>query len=235
MSKFHQKRYNGVHAIDDTPASVRIDCTDDTAFTRKYGKRVKAAGGRYSECRGHQSTRYVQIPCEGNAALINAVARDFGRGSYYATKAPKGTVTMVAEVRGGGLQSWITVHYVPREGEGEIFDRFVASWHAALQQACDRGHISGVYAGPVPELYATMKQAGARFQAAEGVLKAAEAYVLQIALASGQDVTATSPMGALAEAIRGCLDARTEREEAGKALEAAKAEYKAFYSSEVAA
>lgn len=36
--------------------------TTNPEFVRKFGRRVKAVGGRYSSCRGYHYTRFVHIP-----------------------------------------------------------------------------------------------------------------------------------------------------------------------------
>lgn len=46
----------------------------DGNFTRKFGKRVKNAGGKYTDCRGSYTRRYVTIPLnEKNRPLIEAI------------------------------------------------------------------------------------------------------------------------------------------------------------------
>lgn len=41
---------------------VEMHLPSDSSFTRKFGKRVKDIGGKYSECRGSRYNRFVDIP-----------------------------------------------------------------------------------------------------------------------------------------------------------------------------
>lgn len=61
------------------PDAVEVHLRPDTRFTR-YGRRVKAMGGRYSACRGLCNARYVTIPlgAEGSRELIATLVRRFG-------------------------------------------------------------------------------------------------------------------------------------------------------------
>ena len=36
--------------------------SDAGNFSRRFAKRVKALGGKYSECRGHTTSRWIEIP-----------------------------------------------------------------------------------------------------------------------------------------------------------------------------
>lgn len=95
------------------PYGVRLDLNNDPAFVKKFGKRVKAAGGSYSECRGHQETRFVNLPCS-EEALINAIWAEFGRWESTSKKSGKKKGVMVATLPTGysGLPAWVTVHQV---------------------------------------------------------------------------------------------------------------------------
>jgi len=56
---------------------IELHLSYSTGFARKYGKRVRAAGGTYSECRGNQTKRYVTISTNPlNHKLINDILWD---------------------------------------------------------------------------------------------------------------------------------------------------------------
>ena len=216
MSKFHRVSNGGTAAseIFDVPQSVRIDCKSDPAFTRKYGKKVKAARGRYTDVRGHCGVRYVHVPCVGNVALINAIARDCGRPGFGAQR--RGCVSVVAEGIVTGycnFQSRITVHLVAKEGEGEIFDRFLAAYHAALAGAA--GGTNGVRVGSVPQTYLNYEKARQEAQEARQALPHVESALVEVALAFGEG---TAHMDELAAAIAECANARTARDETAATL-----------------
>ena len=42
-------------------------------FTKRFGKRIKALGGRYSDVRGHASKRYVTVPIDGSGKAITLI------------------------------------------------------------------------------------------------------------------------------------------------------------------
>jgi len=95
------------------PYGVRLDLRNDPEFVKKFGKKVKAAGGSYSECRGHQSTRFVTLPCE-QEALINEIWAAFGGWERTNKKSGEKMGTMVVTLPGGysSLPAWVTVHDV---------------------------------------------------------------------------------------------------------------------------
>lgn len=225
MSKFHKVSHGHACEIFDVPRVVRIDCGADPEFTRKYGQKVKAAGGKYTECRGHAGKRYVTVPTEGNEALISAIAEDFGRFDRE-FGGPTPTVTMVSEqiAEGyGGFQAWIAVHQIEREGEGTIFDRFVAAHEAALMQAVKRG-VDGVRVGSVPQSYHDYVKAQEAARAAREALPKAEAALVEAALAFGRG---DADMGLLGNAIAECANARTHRDATHGAWKAAEADFEA--------
>ena len=41
---------------------ITINLRNPEGFVAKWGKKVKAAGGKYQDCRGHQHLRYVYLP-----------------------------------------------------------------------------------------------------------------------------------------------------------------------------
>ena len=63
--------------MTNTTANWEIHCKPDAAFTRKYGRKVKAVGGSYGDCRGYAETRYVVIPDSPEGRKVaDAVIRD---------------------------------------------------------------------------------------------------------------------------------------------------------------
>lgn len=56
--------------------AVRVDIGADPKFTRKFGQRVKAVGGRYSDVRGHCERRYVHLPACA-LPLADEIARTY--------------------------------------------------------------------------------------------------------------------------------------------------------------
>lgn len=53
---------------------VCIHLRNPSGFVDKWGKKIKAAGGRYSDCRGYQSERYVHIPWDATGRkLLDAI------------------------------------------------------------------------------------------------------------------------------------------------------------------
>lgn len=41
---------------------VQMNLYNPEGFTAKWGKKITAAGGRYSECRGYNNTRFIYLP-----------------------------------------------------------------------------------------------------------------------------------------------------------------------------
>ncbi len=58
---------------------LQLEGVDD--FPRRFGARVKRAGGSYSECRGHQSTRFVHI---GNNIAARLLVDELLAAAYHA-------------------------------------------------------------------------------------------------------------------------------------------------------
>ena len=66
-------------APDVAIVSVEIHANSLPTFVPKFGKRVKAAGGTYSECRGDSRHRFVRLPW-GARDLIDEIARTHNDG-----------------------------------------------------------------------------------------------------------------------------------------------------------
>jgi len=104
---------------------------------KRYGKRIKALGGEYTECRGHQTTRYVDLPwTEDGQALANKLVAEYGSGGE------KGTPIVIKGVDMSGieesyLQAWIVVHNVAKRGDdpmGELLARYQKAFSSALER-----------------------------------------------------------------------------------------------------
>jgi len=97
-----------------TPKSVELHLSSDPQFTKKYGKAVKALGGRYNECRGNSYRRFVTLPwTDEGRSLANKLVAEFGTGSLLC-----GKTTLI--VRGSDtfrkkhVHAWVIVHKVAR-------------------------------------------------------------------------------------------------------------------------
>ena len=62
--------------LHEAYAYVELHVTDHGELPKLFGKAIKDAGGKYTECRGHQTRRYVDIPTT-HTDLIDAVCRRF--------------------------------------------------------------------------------------------------------------------------------------------------------------
>jgi hypothetical protein len=64
------------HMVDDLlPFEVEIHLRGDPDFPKKYGKRVKEAGGKYSDARRVGASRYVELPSSAGE-LINTILKE---------------------------------------------------------------------------------------------------------------------------------------------------------------
>jgi hypothetical protein len=103
---------------------------------KRYGKKIKALGGEYTECRGNQTTRFVNLPwTEEGRAIAKALVSEYGAGG-------KGTPVVIRGIDMSGieevyLQAWMEVFYVHREVEDPMADllkKFEVAWSHALQR-----------------------------------------------------------------------------------------------------
>ncbi len=113
-----------------TPKSVELHLSSDPHFAKKYGKAVKALGGRYSECRGHSNARYVTLPltCEGRS-LANKLVAEFGRGRRTTVIARD-----VESFRGKHVHAPVVVHYID-QAEADPCGKLLSSYEAAFLKA----------------------------------------------------------------------------------------------------
>lgn len=127
--------------IDEVVASlcahVRIHASYIDEFPRRFGKQIRAAGGRFDECRGHQTTRYIYAPNTPELRpTLDAILAEAKGDGFVSTK----QATVIAEGRccapmNGNASSWITVHTVSTMAEFEVKVR------KAVEQAVERGLI----------------------------------------------------------------------------------------------
>ena len=99
-----------------------------TPLSRSHSKRIKAAGGKYSHCRGDCDYRFVDVPWD-EADLIGELLDSYG--GYRHT-------TVIA--RGGDVKNswpaWVVVSRVPKGGTAEDLYRL---FQRQVEQADARG------------------------------------------------------------------------------------------------
>lgn len=102
------------------PTHIELHLNTSPDFVKRYGKRVKAAGGRYSRVNGYVESRYVTVPVS-DPALIDDIAESF-----------PGYKKTVSIVRGDfKIPSRVAVHYVPN-GHPSAFAYTMEKFQAAL-------------------------------------------------------------------------------------------------------
>lgn len=111
------------------PKEVELHLGTSPEFS-KYSKKVKALGGKYSDCRGNTSKRFVTLPWtpEGRELADKLVAQ-FGRG--------RDTTLIVRGVnrfRNQHVHAWVIVHHVA-PSEGNACERLLAKYEAAFEKA----------------------------------------------------------------------------------------------------
>ena len=115
-----------------TPKSVELHLSGDPAFTKKYGKAVKALGGRYSECRGHSNTRFVDIPwTDEGRSLADKLIADFGKGEKRTVVVFRG---LDRTFRGKHVHAPVVVHGVSQHDVAPVEVAFKA-YEAAFLKA----------------------------------------------------------------------------------------------------
>lgn len=137
------KSYPEIHTtIDEIMASltrrvlVRFGVID--GFTRRYGSKIKALGGHYSECRGHQNKRSVGLPGTKHGLLLadQILAEAWDVETLPGYKHLEDRVTMIAESpcdpHVGHIPAWVNVQYPRTVAE------FMEKIRAALEQAVER-------------------------------------------------------------------------------------------------
>ena len=103
---------------------VEIFCNPSKDIAAKFGKKIKLAGGKYTDCRGKATIQFVTLPltteCEG---LIRAVIAAAGK-THHLTGPRAAHYTLIARdvLDGKGDE----VVYVP-PGAGDALDCFKAN------------------------------------------------------------------------------------------------------------
>lgn len=102
-------------------AHLEIHC-NSAPISAGLARRIKATGGSYSECRGHKSRRFVNIPVTTEGLeLADHIIRTIGApaGSMAAgTRSDGSTVVVIFKHRRTeNYMARATVHYVPRRGD----------------------------------------------------------------------------------------------------------------------
>ena len=90
-----------------TPKVLCLHLNQDTDLPRRHGARIRAAGGKFSDVRGHGSShRFVHVPA-AEAALVDELVRTYRAG-------PKTTIVVdrfeAPELRDGRLQVFAHAH-----------------------------------------------------------------------------------------------------------------------------
>lgn len=124
------------------PTSIEIQLEYDTKAPRLFGKKIKAAGGSCSACRGWKTTRYIHLPINADTRpLINAIVHECGNPE---------TVMIARNTDVRGSLAWMDVHRVPRR-EPDPISVFLAKYWKAIEAACSRGLCGLTVNEPVPE------------------------------------------------------------------------------------
>jgi hypothetical protein len=111
------------------PKAVELHIGTSPEFS-KYSKKVKALGGKYSDCRGNTYKRFVTLPWtpEGRELADTLVAK-FGRG---------GDTTLIVRgvdrFRNKHVHACVIVHHVV-PSEGNACERLLAKYEAAFEKA----------------------------------------------------------------------------------------------------
>ena len=103
------------------PATVDIHACADPEFTRRFGKRVKAAGGDYSHARGNQCTRFVTVPITEPEMIDEIVA------AYPHYKKTTVIFNGMAVRAGNAHAPWSVQHVATGETIKSAWSRFVTA------------------------------------------------------------------------------------------------------------
>jgi len=116
-----------------TECFVEIHLNSSPDFTRKgYGKKVKAVGGKFAECRGYSSIRFVHIPMLGNTELIDEVIHKFGQ--------PKHTPVIFRSSLFKNYPTWVVVQYAKKDLDEPILYA-IGDFNRSYLSASKRGLI----------------------------------------------------------------------------------------------
>lgn len=116
------------------PKSIELHLGTSPEFSR-YSKKVKALGGRYSECRGDVPSRYVHLPwTEEGRALANTLVAQFGRGKSNCNRGTTLIARGVDSFRGRHIHAPVVVQHVDKD-EADPCGAFLAKYETAFLQA----------------------------------------------------------------------------------------------------
>ena len=101
-------------------------------FTKKFSKKVKAAGGTYSACRGYCDRRYVTVPSTC-VELIDALLAAYPAGR---TRHGRDTCAVLRTSSHFSRPSWVVVQH------GETAAQLESGIERAAAHAVKRGYIS---------------------------------------------------------------------------------------------
>ena len=103
-------------------------------LSRTHAKRIKACGGRYSQCRSpYANRRYVTVPTtEPGLALIDELVRTYRNGTQ---------TTMIARGGDDRRPTWVNVQYVNPALDEPPFNQFARKFVKTYVQATARGLI----------------------------------------------------------------------------------------------
>jgi hypothetical protein len=133
---------------------VRVQFSDLDKFTQRFGKKIRALGGDFSECRGHTTERTVYMPTTTPEAraLLDAMLTEVwafedklaearkGRGdkprrqhfsvdrAYIVASGSLGDITRCV----GQVHAWVTVQY------SRSTEAFIADVRAAVESSISR-------------------------------------------------------------------------------------------------
>ena len=107
-------------------------------FPKRFGKKVKAAGGKYSECRGYCDRRYVTVPSTC-VELIDALLAAYpirGRGHRGGLRRGSGTCAVLQPGTYFTGPAWVIVQY------GKTAAELESGVEHAAAHAVKRGYLS---------------------------------------------------------------------------------------------
>lgn len=177
------------YTILDNPTGVVLHLYGNPEFTKKFGKKVKKAGGRYSKCRGWRSgRRFVHMPLKSDEdrELVNKIYSTYGDGTIIATAGvPDHT------------EAWMTVMSVPRKSSDPVAT-FLAEYWKAIRSAIEH-KMCDLHEGdelpthdPVPYAKKRLERAKERVQRAKQALADAESARKQARVELAGLLTASS-------------------------------------------
>ena len=134
------------HTVIGLPASVELHLSTSPELPKRFGKRIKAAGGDYSACRGYCDHRYVTLPLtDDTRGLINDLLRAHGKTGG------KGTTVVARGTGVRGAQAWMDVHKAPYVGEHDSpLRHWEERYWKSLRSAVARG-MCHLHEGAPPE------------------------------------------------------------------------------------